>query len=567
MGRNWEGQKAELTRLYIDEGKKLDDVMDDMERNFNFRASKRAYRFHFDRWGLQKYNCKKRNERKLQRQQQQQHEQQHLPPSPPDTTPSPYSAPMPSMHIKEEGGDGFDLDLSPNGEDYQDAFTARSLPASTGLAFSSTNLPYPGNLALSPMQTLMPSPGRTQHRPPPTPDPDMAGTGAGTHDHLAFGHTLDPFGTNGNLFGMSLETILLEAIRQHNAPQVRETLAQGCRLDISDAHGLFPIHTAARYGDPVIVRMVLQAGGDANHRDRLGQSPLYHAASLPVLDALLESNPPPNLSRKDSSGDTLLHHRVRDSRWCTDTARREMVYRILDHRSAAFGAADVNMPDAGNVTPFHMVLAQAEINLAALIVPLGRMLASNADAAAPIYDRRFQTHRLPLEILVGGLQGYIQARGNAHHALDERQWSSLDVLLCGFLDRSGGKRYPAQVLRVLLSQMLFNMSVCRLWPFVQRLVGQGMVDTSAVDEDGHTALHDVLLHGRAFVQVGGNPTGEERVTFLLRSLVGGMGPEGLRSAWQIYSTSWRCHRRFDEMMRLFADRSGAASRLPLRSWE
>jgi uncharacterized protein YicC (UPF0701 family) len=39
MGRPWEKHRAELTRLYIDEGKKLDDVMEEMAREFNFCAS------------------------------------------------------------------------------------------------------------------------------------------------------------------------------------------------------------------------------------------------------------------------------------------------------------------------------------------------------------------------------------------------------------------------------------------------------------------------------------------------------------------------------------------------
>jgi ankyrin repeat protein len=351
------------------------------------------------------------------------------------------------------------------------------------------------------MQTLMPSPGRTLHRPPPNPEDSDT---ASTHDHLAFGHNLDPFGPGGNMFAVSLESILHEAIHQRNAPQVRDALAQGCRMGISDANGLFPIHAAVRSGDPAIVRMVLQAGGDANRRDRQGRSPLYQAASLPVLDALLESNPSPDLCQRDSSGDTILHYRLRDPRWCVDTARRELVYRILDHR-AVYGAADVNAPGSGGVTPFHMVLAQAEANLPAVIMPLRRMLAKNADVVSPTYNRRFQDSRLPLEILADGLQAYLQTCENTHQALNEHQWASLDALLRGFLDLSAVTRYPARLLRVFLSQTLFTLSVCRLWPFLQRLVGEGVADT---DEQGCTALRDVLLHGRPFAHGGGDPAGE-----------------------------------------------------------
>lgn len=39
MRRPWEKHKAEMVRLYIDESKKLDDVMAIMQDMFNFKAS------------------------------------------------------------------------------------------------------------------------------------------------------------------------------------------------------------------------------------------------------------------------------------------------------------------------------------------------------------------------------------------------------------------------------------------------------------------------------------------------------------------------------------------------
>lgn len=39
MRRPWEKHKAEMIRLYLSEGKKLDDVMEVMLQQFGFKAS------------------------------------------------------------------------------------------------------------------------------------------------------------------------------------------------------------------------------------------------------------------------------------------------------------------------------------------------------------------------------------------------------------------------------------------------------------------------------------------------------------------------------------------------
>lgn len=95
---------------------------------------KRAYRFHFDHWGIEKYNCKKRNQRKLSRQHHH-----HQLPSPPVTTSPTHSIALPALGIKEERS-GLDL-VHGGGEYFQDTFAARSLSRNTELAYSSSVSP------------------------------------------------------------------------------------------------------------------------------------------------------------------------------------------------------------------------------------------------------------------------------------------------------------------------------------------------------------------------------------------------------------------------------------------
>lgn len=89
---------------------------------------KRAYRFHFDHWGIEKYNCKKRNERKIRRKQPL--------PSPPLTSSPSQSSSITTSRGSRQGYANETFDFSQQSQDYfHDAFAIQSLPQNTGLAF------------------------------------------------------------------------------------------------------------------------------------------------------------------------------------------------------------------------------------------------------------------------------------------------------------------------------------------------------------------------------------------------------------------------------------------------
>ncbi|KAM6523490.1 hypothetical protein FSOLCH5_004110 [Fusarium solani] len=66
MAKPWSEHRATITKLYIQEGRTLEDVRGIMKTEYNFEASIRSYRQHFDIWDIGKYNCKKRQQRRRQ---------------------------------------------------------------------------------------------------------------------------------------------------------------------------------------------------------------------------------------------------------------------------------------------------------------------------------------------------------------------------------------------------------------------------------------------------------------------------------------------------------------------
>jgi hypothetical protein len=66
MAKPWNEHRGTITKLYIQEGRTLEDTRNIMKDQYNFQASIRSYRQHFDIWQIGKYNCKKRDKRRRQ---------------------------------------------------------------------------------------------------------------------------------------------------------------------------------------------------------------------------------------------------------------------------------------------------------------------------------------------------------------------------------------------------------------------------------------------------------------------------------------------------------------------
>ncbi|KAK3381397.1 Clr5 domain-containing protein [Podospora didyma] len=60
MTKTWDDNRKTIIRIYKDENKPLHEVRRIMEEEHQFKASTRAYRSRFVRWGIRKYTSRKR---------------------------------------------------------------------------------------------------------------------------------------------------------------------------------------------------------------------------------------------------------------------------------------------------------------------------------------------------------------------------------------------------------------------------------------------------------------------------------------------------------------------------
>ncbi|KAK0709778.1 Clr5 domain-containing protein [Lasiosphaeria miniovina] len=60
MTKPWDEHRETIVRQYKEQKKPLHEVQRFMEEKHRFKASTRAYRSRFDRWGVHKYTCRKR---------------------------------------------------------------------------------------------------------------------------------------------------------------------------------------------------------------------------------------------------------------------------------------------------------------------------------------------------------------------------------------------------------------------------------------------------------------------------------------------------------------------------
>jgi hypothetical protein len=100
MTKPWKDHKANILRLYIDEGRTLANVRTIMERDYGFDASIRSYRQHFDDWNVGKYNCRRRQSR-------------HQIGSSPESSP-PLRSAMPTRRQPEGGNYVLDRSFGPD---------------------------------------------------------------------------------------------------------------------------------------------------------------------------------------------------------------------------------------------------------------------------------------------------------------------------------------------------------------------------------------------------------------------------------------------------------------------
>ena len=143
-----------------------------------------------------------------------------------------------------------------------------------------------------------------------------------------------------------------EFFRSATVKEVRDRLLAGCDPNERDAHGVTPLyHAAAATGDPDVIVLILEAGGDARVSGNTGDTPLHWAAGDSdqprVLEFLLRAGANPNARSDD--GDTPLHQVAR---------RRPGNPTIIEILVKA--GADPNVLGEYQYTPLHWAASNCE---------------------------------------------------------------------------------------------------------------------------------------------------------------------------------------------------------------
>lgn len=199
------------------------------------------------------------------------------------------------------------------------------------------------------------------------------------------------------------DTLLLDAARKGDIKKVRKLLEQGADVDAKDIDGLTALHEAAENKHTDVVKVLLQAGADANIRDRkwYAWTPLDKAVMNGCVDivkvlleagadvnakhgehnltvlmmaalsghtetvaALLDAGADVNTSRTD--GDTALH-------WAAMTGQAETVRLLLENN------ASINAKNTSGEMPLQMAAAADHTEVVSLLREHENMASGNSD--------------------------------------------------------------------------------------------------------------------------------------------------------------------------------------------
>lgn len=81
-----------------------------------------------------------------------------------------------------------------------------------------------------------------------------------------------------------LGAALLRAICTGSVELVGAFIYAGANVNFRDTYGFGPMHYAARYGSPGIIRLLIRTGASVDDHDRKGESPLTHAIQAGICD-------------------------------------------------------------------------------------------------------------------------------------------------------------------------------------------------------------------------------------------------------------------------------------------
>jgi ankyrin repeat protein len=173
-------------------------------------------------------------------------------------------------------------------------------------------------------------------------------------------------GADANLISRDQGAPLHQAARAGGVELTRVLLAHGARAEIQgDDRGTTPLMLAAENAHPEIVKLLLAAGANANHRDTNGYTSLMQAIGrsdrygqdydiqspdaarrIQSVRLLLDAGADPN--PRDTYRSTALHYAARNG-------SSTITQLLIDHK------ADINARDDGSATPLLRAVASGHL--------------------------------------------------------------------------------------------------------------------------------------------------------------------------------------------------------------
>lgn len=160
--------------------------------------------------------------------------------------------------------------------------------------------------------------------------------------------------------------------------------------DVDGQHKM-ALHHAARSGDEARVRALLDAQASVDALDRLGWTPLHHAAhahaeNVAVASLLLDAKA--NINARNHEGETPLYQAVR-------SYKEQLVHFLIDAQ------AEIAVQNTSGNTPLHCATCLKHVRLATLLLESGANVnAANQQGLTPLHEAARRQHQYLLQLLL-----------------------------------------------------------------------------------------------------------------------------------------------------------------------